>query len=166
MKKFKGLQKWSICVGIIVIVMLGSVIIWKGTSDNNAYRTIRVMEVSGENVVIRDGKDTIAVYENMNLQPGDRLCVGGGGYVRLVLDDEKYVYIEEASEVAFVSEGTGRNKRVRAEIIKGELTEEVEIEATDASEEYMTPVSTMAIRGNDKSTEPEVTAVKEKEQEK
>ena len=44
--------------------------------------------------------------ENLYLESGDRITVSGDSYIRLKLDDDKYIMVEENSVLAIIAEGT------------------------------------------------------------
>ncbi|MBQ9700972.1 MAG: hypothetical protein IJV71_10185 [Lachnospiraceae bacterium] len=75
----------AICVAAVVVMLV--------TKDEEAYRTIKVIEISGDVSVIKGDKE-YAAYVGMVLEEGYKLETLADSYVRMVLDDDKYVKVE------------------------------------------------------------------------
>lgn len=113
------------------------------------FRTIKLLEVFNKVSFDRGDDKDVAVYDNMSIKAGDTLRTGDEeSFARLVLDDDKYIYIEENSEVAFEMAGRKSNSKTTINLNYGAIFNELERPLTDKqSFEVKSPNSLMAVRG-------------------
>ena len=112
-----------------------------------AYRSIIVVEVEGKVSVSRDGNSYDA-YPQMKLRSGDGLSVPAGGFARLKLDGDKYVYLEENTVISLQAAGTAANSKTIIYIEQGSMLTEIQKKlSSKSSYDVVTPNTTMAIRG-------------------
>ena len=150
MEKNKLSVKW---MGIIaaVVVVLASVTIFAVvhfTKSDDTYRTIQIYELKGSAVIEREDIGSMAAVENLYLISGDRIIVDTGSYMRLKIDDDKYIMVEEDTILYIVAEGTKDKSRTSIKLEQGAITNEIQNKLNDdSSYEVTTPNSVMAVRG-------------------
>lgn len=117
------------------------------TGDNQGYRTISVVEVSGRVSVVKNGIEYEA-YPGMLLQEGHEIATSGNSYVRLVLDDDKYIKIESGSRAVFETLGLLGSGKTKIVLERGAMTNEL-VNPLGPDEEYVvnTPNAVLAVRG-------------------
>jgi len=140
--------------GKIVLVAIGVLVVAIGVLialllKNNAggFRTISVSEIVGTAKVTHNGNEYDA-YKDMKLQEGYTLKTGETSHVRMVLDEDKYIKLEENSKVVFETlekEGSGRTSIM---LEYGAVTNEAAT-GLQEDEEYIvnTPNTVLAIKG-------------------
>ena len=130
----------AIAASIIVIVMLRS-------KDNEAYRTIKVIETSGQ-VTVNKGTSEYAAYPGMILEEGYELETSKDSYVRLILDDDKYVKVEEESKIVFETLGLLGSNKTKIKIEQGAMTCEI-VSPLQGDDDFIinTPNSVLGVRG-------------------
>ena len=130
-----------IALGILIAVLVVSFFGDKG------YRTISIIEVSGNVGVVKDGIEYKA-YVGMRLQEGYEIVTSGDSYVRLVLDDDKYVKLESGSKLKFETLGMMGSGKTKLSLERGALTTEV-VNPLGEDDEYVvnTPNAVLAVRG-------------------
>lgn len=143
-----GNKKKIIIITIIAIIIL-LIIAVSAVSRQKGYRTIKLLEAFNKVTYDRGADKDIAVYDNMSLTSGDTLRTGdGGSYCRLVLDSDKYVFIEANSEVKFEMAGRKNSSKTTLNLSYGAIENELENQLnSDESYEVQTPNSLMAVRG-------------------
>ncbi|MBO4415090.1 MAG: FecR domain-containing protein [Lachnospiraceae bacterium] len=124
-----------------------------GDSDNSsgeviettkAYKNISVFEKSGTVNVTRE-KKKISAVKDMKLKNYDYLTVAKKSFLRICMDNDVYVYLEEGSEAAVAKAWFNKSKIA---LTKGELIVEVQKKLEgDDSFTVITPNTNMAIRG-------------------
>lgn len=128
-------------IGIVaVVVMLVS-------KDDEAYRTIKVIETVGEVNILKENEE-YAAYAGMILEEGYELTTSEDSYVRLVLDDDKYVKIEEGSKIVFETLGLFGTNKTKIRIEKGAMTCEI-TKPLEEDDDFVinTPNAVLAVRG-------------------
>lgn len=149
MKSKKGLIIGGAIAGLVAIAAIATVLIlfvFKGNSDT--YRVIKVMKADGHCNIIRGDITDLEAYEGMALQSGDIIHVDGNSSLVLMLDDDKFAYIEQNTDFELVAQGTAKDSRTRIDLKCGAITCEVRNSlSTESMYEVNTPNSTMAVRG-------------------
>ena len=138
---------------IVILIVAGCLLLFLGYLcrqslwSENTYRNVKVLETEGEAYVTR--KDTqISVYEQMIIQGGDSMVTGEDGRVDLQLDDDKYLVVEEDSQVEFELEGNKEKGAICIHLNQGAVYNEIDNPlAQDDSYEIHTPDGVMAVRG-------------------
>ena len=130
-----------------VITILAAVLVILLLNRKEGYRDIVVYEVEGDVSVGRNEK-TLSVSQNMKLRNGDSINVGAESYLRLSLDGDKYIFVDENTRLSLEATGKGENTKTSIYLEEGNIITEVQNKLTgDASFEVITPNTTMAIRG-------------------
>ncbi len=112
--------------------------------SNEGYRTITVIEIQGTVGVVHDNIEYPA-YTGMHLEEGYTVVTGGNSYIRLLLDDDKYVKLESGTKAIF-SEVSGGKTSINIE--RGALVAEV-TKPLQVDEDFIvnTPNAVLAVRG-------------------
>lgn len=137
----------GLVVSSVVAVVAAAVFIFIALTKTQ-YRTIQIYEMEGTATIEREGTGTIEATENLYLESGDHVIVPGGSTMRLKLDDDKYVMVEENSELTIVAEGTKEDSLTSIKLEKGAITNEIrKMLSEKSSYEVTTPNAVMAVRG-------------------
>ena len=111
--------------GVIVIALI-VVLILNGRSNDLEARQITVFDIFGTAVLNRGNKE-LSVYKDMKLKSGDDVVVGDSSdsFIRLCLDDDKFVYAESGTNFSIEATGTAQKSKsviaVRGLIFKLEM---------------------------------------------
>lgn len=145
----KPAKKRYILLVLVAMLFIGvaAVVFVQINGDNQGYRTISVIEVSGKVSVVKNGIEYEA-YPGMLLQEGYEIATSGNSYVRLVLDDDKYIKIESGSRAVFETLGLLGSGKTKIVLERGAMTNEL-INPLGPDEEYVvnTPNAVLAVRG-------------------
>ncbi|MGN0155491.1 MAG: FecR domain-containing protein [Lachnospiraceae bacterium] len=132
---------------VLLIAAVAIIVLFVVLNKKDAYRNVKVYEVSGEATITRDGVGEIEAYQDMVLESGDTVVVKSGK-MTLRLDDDKYVYVESDTEFKLVAEGNSANSKTSIELSYGAITNDIQNALSeDSSYEVNTPNSNMSVRG-------------------
>ena len=146
MEKKAG-KKTIIIIVVAVAVVLVTAIVLIFVNKKEAYRLLKVFEVDGDANVSRESMGDIVPYSNMVLESGDRVSLNTGK-MTLQADEDKYIYLEEQTELVLKASGDSKNSKTTIELEKGAITNDVQKKLSDdSSYEINTPNSTMSVRG-------------------
>lgn len=127
---------------IVMVMLVGSL-----SGCKKSYRDIVVFDAQGTVSVTRKNK-TLDAYKDMVLRSGDSISVSAGGYLRLCLDSNKYVYLNENTVITLIATGDKTNSKTSIYVEQGQMVTEVQEKLnSNSSFEVVTPNTTMAIRG-------------------
>lgn len=148
----KGLTKGAtigIAAGSVVAIGAVATAVILVIGGKNAFRNISVIDVVGQVKVARENVDgEMDAYVNMNLESGDNIEVGADSELDMVLDEDKYVYVEENTKMSLVAEGDSENSKTVIYLNEGAQLHKLDSKLNDQSTyEIETPNATMAIRG-------------------
>ena len=134
-----------ICIAVAVAAIAGVLIFVLGKEDS--YRLLKVFEVEGTASVTREGTGTIDPYTNMVLESGDHVALDTGKFT-IKADEDKYIYLEDHTELVLVASGTSSNSKTKIELLSGAITNDIQKKlSVDSSYEVNTPNSTMSVLG-------------------
>ena len=140
-------KKIGIIVGIIVAVVLigfGALFFFR---KRNNYRLLKIYEFDGDGSVTRDKKGSITPYTNMVLESGDNIKLNSGK-MSLMADEDKFIYLDEGTEIDLVAKGNSKNSKTSIELKSGGITNDIRNKlSNDSSYDINTPNSTMSVRG-------------------
>ena len=140
-------KKIGIIVGIVVAVVLigfGALFFFR---KRNNYRLLKIYEFDGEGSVTRDKKGSITPYTNMVLESGDSIKLNTGK-MSLMADEDKFIYLDEGTEIDLVAKGNSKNSKTSIELKSGGITNDIRNKlSNDSSYDINTPNSTMSVRG-------------------
>lgn len=139
---------WIIALAAVVVVTAAVVSIILFTRREESYRSVLVYQISGDVSIDRKGTGNIDAYENLMLESGDKITVNNDSNLRLKLDDDKYVMVEEDSVFTIEAKGDSANSKTTINLEKGSITNEIQNKLNDKSSyEVKTSNSIMAVRG-------------------
>ncbi len=131
---------------LALVIVLALVLAGHGKGEGS-YRDISIFELASSATVTR-GDTSLDAYEGMRLEDGDRIQVAEDGYLRLVLDGDKYATLEAGTEICLNATGDSENSRTEIVLINGAVLNEIDNKLNaDSSYELSTPTSVMAVRG-------------------
>lgn len=142
--------KVKIAVACAAVAVAGTVtaVVIANSSADNTYRVLKVFELSGSAVVSRQGAGDLNAYVGMNLESGDTLSVNSGSTLRISMDGDKYVLLDEGTVLELVAEGSPTDSRTSLNLKEGTILNELTTSlSANSSYEVSTPKATMAVRG-------------------
>ena len=105
------------------------------------------MVVEGKANVNRKDTGDITPYENMVLESGDNVSLDTGK-LTIKADEDKYVHLEENTEIELKATGDEKKGKIAIELKKGAITNDIQNKlSNDSYYEINTPNSTMSVRG-------------------
>lgn len=141
-------KKIGIIAAAMVLLLAAVLLILYFTKSKESYRSIQIYDLEGSATIERDGIGIMEAVENLYLQSGDRICVAEESSMRLKLDDDKYIMVEESSVLTIVAEGTKEDSRTSIHLEQGAITNEIQNKLNqNSSYDVTTPNSVMAVRG-------------------
>ena len=149
MKKAKISGKMiGILAAAIVLLLAAVFLILYFAKSKESYRSIQIYDLEGSATIERDKIGIMEAVENLYLQSGDRISVAEESAMRLKLDDDKYILVEENSILTIVAEGTKEDSKTAIHLEQGAITNEIQNKLNpNSSYEVTTPNSVMAVRG-------------------
>ena len=142
--------KTKIIVISATVLVVGAVatVVGVSLSKEEAYRVIKVFEMTGEAVVTRAGTGDLDAYVGMNLESGDTLTVGDDSTLRISMDSDKYVLLDGGTVLELTATGSSSDSRTVINLKQGTILNELTNPlSANSSYEVSTPKSTMAVRG-------------------
>lgn len=138
---------------IIIILVAGLMLLGVGVfllfwfNREKDYRLLKVCEVDGESRVAREDTGTLDPYVNMQLESGDQVTLETG-VLNIQADEDKYIFLEEHTELLLEATGNSKNSRTKIRLIKGGITNDIRNPLSEQSTyEVNTPNATMSVRG-------------------
>ncbi len=111
-------------------------------------RVISVFELKGEAIVTREGKGELEAFADMKLQSGDTLKVGADSTLTLRLDEDKFVTLDQNTEIILTATGSGKQALTKIALQSGIVLSNITAKLEEgAVYEVSTPKSTMSVRG-------------------
>ena len=143
----KSKKKLIIIVSLLVVIAAAIAVVLIVMNKKDEYRLLKVFEVEGTANVSREGKGDIAPYINMVLESGDKVSLDAGK-LSIQADDDKFIYLEEQTEILLKASGNSTDSKTQIEVLKGSITNDIQNKLTeDSTYEVNTPNSTMSVRG-------------------
>ena len=134
----------AIIAAVVVAAAVAVVII---LNNGKGYRLLKIFEVDGEANVHRESLGDIDPYANMVLESGDVISLDTG-LLTICADDDKYIYLEEDTEIVLNATGKGKKTKTNIELNRGAITNDIRNRLTNGSTyEINTPNSTMSVLG-------------------
>ncbi|MBE5924639.1 MAG: hypothetical protein E7271_09270 [Lachnospiraceae bacterium] len=135
----------AICVVFVIAIVAAVVLLYSKKKDG--YRLLKVFEVEGTANVNRDGTGDIEPYANMVLESGDTVSLTKGTFT-IKADEDKYIYLEDGTELKLNATGTSENSKTTIDLVAGAITNDIQNKlSSESSYEVNTPNSTMSVRG-------------------
>ncbi|MDD7428235.1 MAG: FecR domain-containing protein [Oscillospiraceae bacterium] len=131
-----------------VVVVAGGVTAGVILTREDAYRVLKVFELTGSATVSREAAGDLDAYVGMNLESGDTISVGADSTMRLSLDNDKYILLDSGTVLELIAAGTPKDSRTVIDLKEGTILNEITNPlSANSSYEVNTPKSTMAVRG-------------------
>lgn len=148
MKKTTLYKMIAIFVGAAAVITGILLVVFHFSKNTDSYRSILIYQLEGNADIEREGTGTFAAAENLYLESGDRLTVLPESFMRLKLDDDKYIMVEENSILSIAAAGTREDSQTTIHLEQGAITNEIQNSLSpDSMYEVTTPNSVMAVRG-------------------
>ena len=136
-----------IIISIILLASVTALVLFLTLFKDKYYRILKVFLVDGEATVTRKDIGDIEPYANMVLESGDNISLKTG-LMTLQADEDKFIYLEEGTELVLNASGDSANSRTTIELKSGAITNDIQNKLSeDSSYEINTPNSTMSVRG-------------------
>ncbi len=138
-------KKHIIIAEIVLIAIIAAAFLF--ILNKKGYRTIRIDEYNG-NVDVERKERNIEVYENMLLVSEDRVITYDRSNLYLLIDNDKYIGVNENTIFKVKSTGTSKKGSVRISIDNGGAIFLIDHKLNeDSTFEVSTPNATMSVRG-------------------
>lgn len=148
MQKRRTVVLAAILIGVAMVVAGIFFAIHFFSNKTESYRSILVYELEGSASIERDGKEAVNVVENLYLESGDRVKTAADSNMRLKLDDDKYIMVEEESVFRIEAAGNKEDSKTSIYLEQGVITNEIQNKLSNKSSyDVTTPNSVMAVRG-------------------
>ncbi len=151
MKIFAALSlKAKIIAGALTAVAVAgtAAVVIVLSSMPEAFRLLKIFEMTGTSVVTRADAGEIDAYTGMNLESGDIIEVGEKSTMTLSLDSNKYLSLDPSTVLELIAEGTETDSKTTVNLKSGGVLNEItEPLSAESSYSVNTPKATMAVRG-------------------
>ncbi|MGN0637520.1 MAG: FecR domain-containing protein [Huintestinicola sp.] len=132
----------------VAVTSATAVAVGVAVTKEDAYRVLKVFEMTGSAVVERNGSGSLDAYVGMNLESGDTLTVGDDSTLRISMDNDKYVLLDSGTVLELTATGSSSDSRTSIDLKKGTILNEITTPlSANSSYEVATPKATMAVRG-------------------
>ena len=148
-KKHLGDYAYPIIIAIVALVIVGiiAIFVYRNRDKVEAQRTAKIIEVNGPCTVMREGAIINAVAD-MPLYSGDTFYSGIGATARIMIDDDKFLYLDPTTRINFTASGTPDETHTLIFVETGSMLTEVKEKLVDGeSFDIVTPNSFMEIHG-------------------
>ena len=142
--------KMKIIFAVAAIAVVGgtAAVVGYNVTKEDAYRVLKVFEMTGDSTVYREGSGDLEAYVGMNLESGDVLSVGEESTLRVVLDNDKYILLDGGTVLELNAAGTAADSRTTVNLRQGTILNEITNPlSSNSSYEVNAPKATMAVRG-------------------
>ena len=118
-------KKLKIVIPLAIVLVIGIVGVLFFFNKEDGYRSIQVYQVNGDVTLERENVGIMDAYENLNLISGDALETFLESFLRLKLDEDKYVLVEQESQIEIYATGDKKSSKTDIRLEKGSVTVEV-----------------------------------------
>ena len=142
--------KMKVIIAVAAVLVVGgtAAVVGYNVTKEDAYRVLKVFEMTGDSTVYREGSGDLEVYVGMNLESGDVLSVGDESTLRVVLDNDKYILLDGGTVLELNAAGTAADSRTTVNLRQGTILNEITNPlSANSSYEVNAPKATMAVRG-------------------
>lgn len=145
MEKKKKTRMMVIAVVAAAVVLI-ALLLWKNGKEKG-YRLLKIIETEGTASVVRETLGELTPYVNMVLESGDHVSLEQGK-LSIQADEDKFIYLEEETEIVLTAEGDGVDSRTNIQLLKGAITNDIRNPLSkNSAYEVNTPNATMSVRG-------------------
>ena len=99
-----------IIITFVVLAAITALVLFLTVFKDKSYRILKVFEVDGDATVTRKDIGDIDPYVNMVLESGDNISLKTG-LMTLQADEDKFIYLEEGTELVLNASGNSQNSR-------------------------------------------------------
>lgn len=148
-KKRLGDYAYPIIIAIVALIIVGIIagVVYSKRDKVEAQRTAKIVEVNGPCTVMREGALLNAVAD-MPLYSGDTFYSGIDASARIMIDDDKFLYLDPTTRINFTASGTPEETHTLIYVETGSMLTEVKEKLADGeSFDIVTPNSFMEIHG-------------------
>ncbi len=142
--------KMKVIIAVAAVLVVGgtAAVVGYNVTKEDAYRVLKVFEMTGDSTVYREGSGNLEAYVGMNLESGDVLSVGDESTLRVVLDNDKYILLDGGTVLELNAAGTAADSRTTVNLRQGTILNEITNPlSANSSYEVNAPKATMAVRG-------------------
>ena len=142
--------KMKVIIAVAAVLVVGgtAAVVGYNVTKEDAYRVLKVFEMTGDSTVYREGSGDLEAYVGMNLESGDVLSVGEESTLRVVLDNDKYILLDGGTVLELNAAGTAADSRTTVNLRQGTILNEITNPlSSNSSYEVNAPKATMAVRG-------------------
>ena len=142
--------KMKVIIAVAAVLVVGgtAAVVGYNVTKEDAYRVLKVFEMTGNSTVYREGSGDLEAYVGMNLESGDVLSVGEESTLRVVLDNDKYILLDGGTVLELNAAGTAADSRTTVNLRQGTILNEITNPlSANSSYEVNAPKATMAVRG-------------------
>ncbi|MBR4224507.1 MAG: hypothetical protein IKR73_06825, partial [Oscillospiraceae bacterium] len=149
MKKLAVLFHSKVFVAVVLSVVAAvsvttAVVLSNRNVSSDVYRMIKVFEMSGRTNVDRADVGSMTPYVGMNLENGDVLSTYEESSMRLSLDDDKFLLMEENTEIELSATGKEASAKTKITLRSGAVLNEIlKPLSAEQSYEVSAPKATM-----------------------
>lgn len=142
------MKKRIIQVIVVLIMFIGiGIFCYTVLNPDESYRSIKVEQIEGNVELIRKTK-SMSLSESMHLYNKDKVSTKKESHSILLLDYDKYAFVEENTKFRIVADGDEAQSKTRIHLDYGAISSEVQNKLDKNSYyEIQTPNSVMAVRG-------------------
>ena len=144
-----GDYAYPIIIAIVALIIVGIIagVVYSKRDKVEAQRTAKIVEVNGPCTVMREGALLNAVAD-MPLYSGDTFYSGIDASARIMIDDDKFLYLDPTTRINFTASGTPEETHTLIYVETGSMLTEVKEKLADGeSFDIVTPNSFMEIHG-------------------
>ena len=144
-----GDYAYPIIIAIVALIIVGIIagVVYSKRDKVEAQRTAKIIEVNGPCTVMREGALLNAVAD-MPLYSGDTFYSGIDASARIMIDDDKFLYLDPTTRINFTASGTPEETHTLIYVETGSMLTEVKEKLADGeSFDIVTPNSFMEIHG-------------------
>ena len=146
----KALSKKNILIiaaSALAAVIISIIIVFVLTRPES-YRVLKSFEMTGTSSVERKDIGHLDVYVGMNFENEDFISTDKESSLRLALDSDKYVLLDELTVMELVAAGNQADSRTILKLREGNILNEITKPLSENSSYVVNaPKSTMAVRG-------------------
>lgn len=146
MKKTKKIGIIAACVAILMLI--AGVLVFFLLRKEEGYRVIQIYEIEGEATLERKNVGETEAYENLMLQKEDILRTNAESSLRLKMDENKFMLMEQETEIQLFASGDSKDSKTDIRLNYGAVTVDIREKLSEKSSyKITTPNSVMAVRG-------------------
>lgn len=140
-------KKIIIIIAAVALLLIAGILFLVLGRGEKSYRVLKVHDYEGSAKVTREDTGELEPYVNMQLESGDRVTLDTGTFC-IKADEDKFIYLDEHTELQLEATGDSRSSRTKLKLISGGITNDIKNKLTeDSTYEVNTPNATMSVRG-------------------